>query len=67
MYIGSCTDKEILDSLDIEDLHNLIRRHGMDTARRTTKWKDAERLKELIMDRAKARATQGDVFLNYKG
>ncbi|MBR2258890.1 MAG: hypothetical protein IJ899_16490 [Blautia sp.] len=58
--------KEILDTLTVEELHKLIRRHGMDTARRTVKWKDADRLKGLILERAEARATQGDVFLNYK-
>ena len=63
---GFDTLKEILDSLTTEELHKLIRRHGMDTGRRTVKWKDADRLKELILERAKARATQGDVFLNYK-
>lgn len=58
--------KGILDTLTVEELHAVIRRNGMDTARRTAKSNDVDRLKNLIMDRAKARAEQGDVFLNYK-
>ena len=58
--------REVLKELDINALHRIIKDKGLDTARKTFKWKDPERLKEFIIDRARARATQGDVFRNYK-
>ena len=56
----------LLTPLSADDLHTIIRINGMDTARRSVKWKNTSRLIDLIMNMAKSRATQGDVFLNYE-
>lgn len=57
--------QEKLGALDIKDLRRVVKDHRLDTARRSTRWKE-DRLIELIVTTTMARAKQGEVFRNYK-
>ena len=56
---------EIMNTLEIDDLKLIIRNHRLDTANKSVKWKDKEKLVNMIVQKAKSRATKGNVFLNY--
>lgn len=47
----------------ISILRSLIRSHGFDAARRTGKWREAEKLSEFIADNLRSRLSRGAVFL----
>ena len=57
--------KTILEQYEVDELKKLIQLQGLDTPRKTAKWKEKERLVEFILTRTESRATQGDVFRNY--
>lgn len=44
-------------------LRALIRQHDLDAVRRTSKWKDADKLSAYIADQLQARMTRGSSFL----
>ncbi|GMU45541.1 MAG: hypothetical protein AMXMBFR26_03230 [Porticoccaceae bacterium] len=44
-------------------LRALVRTHDLDPTRRTTKWKEAEKLADFIADGLKARLARGSSFL----
>jgi len=45
-------------------LRSLIRSHGFDPTRRTSKWREAEKLSEFIAHNLRSRLSRGAVFLN---
>ena len=45
-------------------LRALIRQHDLDTARRTAKWKEADKLSAFITDQIRARLDRGSGFLS---
>ena len=45
-------------------LHALIRRHDLDTTRRSAKWKDPEKLGAFITDQIRSRLARGSAFLS---
>lgn len=47
-----------------EVLHALIRRHDLDTTRRSAKWKDPEKLSAFIADQIRSRLARGSGFLS---
>ena len=47
----------------IQALRALIRKHDLDPARRTSKWKEAEKLSEFIADNLRSRLARGASFL----
>lgn len=51
-----------LDELNVEELKDLIAEHGMDRTKLAMKWKDRQRLVELITRTVESRAQKGDVF-----
>lgn len=51
--LGKLTDKELKD---------IIADYGMDSSKLAMKWKDKERLINLILDTATRRASKGDAF-----
>ena len=55
-----------LEGLDTEELHAVIREYRLDSARQTVRW-SADHLRPYIISRARARATQGNVFLHFQG
>lgn len=55
-----------LRDLPIATLRALIRAHDLDATRRTSKWKDAERLSTFIADQIGARLSRGSGFLSMK-
>ena len=63
---GSEKLKAILEELTVEELHLIIRQRSMDSQNRTRKWKTKAKLVEHILLMAESRASQGDVFRNYK-
>lgn len=63
---GRASVEKALNTLDIDGLKEIIKRRGMDGSGRTRKWKTKERLMSFILDMSESRATQGDVFRNYK-
>ena len=44
-------------------LHAIIRKHDLDSARRTAKWKDAEKLGAYIAERLQGRLERGSSFI----
>lgn len=51
----------------VATLRALIRAHDFDSMRRTTKWKEAEKLAEFVADGLKARLARGSSFLGRGG
>ncbi len=52
-----------LSKLSLEQLRDIIADCGMDNSRLAAKWKDPDRLRNLIVDTVKSRARKGSVFL----
>ncbi len=52
-----------LQDQPVEILRSLIRKHDLDATRRTTKWKDPEKLSSFIADQLQSRVTRGSSFL----
>ncbi len=52
-----------LRELPIPVLRAVIRADDLDATRRTTKWKDAEKLAEFIADSLRARQARGSAFI----
>jgi hypothetical protein len=48
-------------------LRSLIRLHDFDAARRTSKWKDPEKLSSFIADQIRSRLSRGAGFLSTSG
>ena len=55
------------EAVTVEVLHKAIRDNGLDSSRRTARWKDKARLVEYIVQRTRARATKGNSYLTYQG
>lgn len=51
----------------VATLRSLVRLHDLDAARRTSKWKDAEKLSAFITDQISARLSRGSGFLSTNG
>jgi hypothetical protein len=47
----------------IAELRGVIRREDLDPTRRTTKWKEAEKLADFIADGLSARSLRGSAFI----
>ena len=54
-----------LQKCNVEELKGIIKARRLDPAGKSAKWKDKDKLSDLIMKKAKDRATKGEVFLNY--
>lgn len=54
--------KEMLDALSEKELKDIIAEYGMDPSKLAMKWKDKERIVQLILDTAMRRASKGDAF-----
>jgi len=54
--------KDKLDDLTIEQLKDIIAEYGMDNARLAMKWRNEEKLIQLILETAQRRSTKGDAF-----
>ncbi|MGB4657831.1 MAG: hypothetical protein WBI07_01465 [Mobilitalea sp.] len=52
--------KEMLDALSEKELKDIIAEYGMDPSKLAMKWKDKERIIQLILDTAMRRASKGD-------
>ena len=63
---GENAVRETLESYDVDELKTIIRVRHLDPRRSTYKTKNREKLINQIMVMAESRATQGDVFRNYK-
>lgn len=63
---GRASVERAMNTLDTDELKTVIKRWGMDISGRTRKWKTKEKLVNFILDMSESRATQGDVFRNYK-
>lgn len=63
---GEQAFRDELNSMTEEQLHKLIKNAHLDRVGRTKRWKK-DRLVEFAFDITQARATQGDVFYNYRG
>jgi hypothetical protein len=51
-----------LDGLSVEELKDIIAEHGMDRTTLARKWKEKDRLIELIVNAVKSRSQKGDAF-----
>jgi hypothetical protein len=61
---GSATLKTSLETLNIEELKDVIATNGMDTARLAMKWKDRDRIINHIIEMTQRRSSHGDAFWN---
>ena len=53
---------EVLSPLTEKELKDIIADYGMDPSKLAMKWKDKDRLIQLILDTAFRRASKGDAF-----
>lgn len=58
------TLKPRLEALEVDELKDIIAEHAMDRIKLAMKWKDKDRLVDLIITTAQNRAQKGDVFRN---
>ena len=54
--------RERLQTLDLDQLRDVVAEHGMDHDRLAMKWKDPQRVMDRIVERVSARAAKGDAF-----
>ena len=54
-----------LAPLDLRVLRELVSQHGLDPSKLAVKWRDRERLVQLIMERVVARSEKGKAFKGY--
>ncbi|MGA2386170.1 MAG: hypothetical protein ABSG33_06525 [Candidatus Bathyarchaeia archaeon] len=62
---GPAALRQKLDQLDVKELKIIIRNNGFDPAKLAAKWKDKQRLINLIIERISARKEKGQAFINY--
>lgn len=53
-----------LQELSEKELKDIIAQYGMDTSKLAMKWKNKQRLIDLIVDVSRARSKKGDAFRN---
>lgn len=51
-----------LETLDVEQLKDIVAEQGMDGSKLAMKWKSADRLIELVVATVASRSRKGDVF-----
>jgi hypothetical protein len=54
-----------LEFLDLRTLKRIVSQHGFDSSKLAEKWRNKERLVNLILDRVSARSDKGKVFKEY--
>lgn len=54
-----------LELLELRTLIRIVRQHGFDPSKLAEKWKNKERLVNLILERVAARSDKGKVFKDY--
>jgi hypothetical protein len=54
-----------LDQLELATLKRIVATHGFDPSKLAEKWRNKERLVNLILDRVSARSDKGKVFKEY--
>lgn len=54
-----------LDSMDLNQLKNIVRKYSLDSSKLAEKWKRKERLVKFIVDRIVSRNAKGQVFSKY--
>lgn len=59
---GASELRRQLETLDIEQLKNIVAEHGMDASKLAMKWKSSDRLIELIIDTVASRSRKGEAF-----
>jgi hypothetical protein len=59
---GETALRNQLQTLDLEQLKDIVAEHGMDQAKLAMKWKTSERLVELIIATVSTRVRKGDAF-----
>lgn len=59
---GEAGLRQVLGSLDTDQLKDVVSAHGMDPSRLAMKWSSRERLIEHIVVTSMARAKKGDAF-----
>lgn len=57
--------REKLELLDMNTLKKIISLHSFDSSRLAEKWKNKDKLLDLIVKRVEARVQKGRVFKNY--
>ncbi|MCL4318077.1 MAG: hypothetical protein M1422_07390 [Candidatus Thermoplasmatota archaeon] len=57
--------ENLLGHQDVNGLRRLIMQFNLDPSKLSYKWKDRERLVNLIKDRVSSKANKGNVFMHY--
>ncbi|TAL46787.1 hypothetical protein EPN87_04405 [archaeon] len=60
---GELSLRNEIEKLDIEDIKNIIRKNSFDSSKLAIKWKNKERLVDLIINKVSARSDKGKVFM----
>lgn len=63
---GSEQFQEWLQTLSIEDLRAVVRQHRLDPSRKSDRWKNKDKLIDLITKRVADRSQQGTAFRHYE-
>jgi len=51
-----------LQERELEELLQIVKYYGLDPSRKSHKWKNPDRVRELIVERVYDKSVQGDVF-----
>ena len=62
---GEVALRTTLAPLELRVLRKLVSQHGLDPSKLAVKWRDRERLVQLIMERVVARSEKGKAFEGY--
>lgn len=57
--------RAVLDPLELPVLRKVVSQHGLDPSKLAVKWRNKERLVQLIMDRVLGRSEKGKTFEKY--
>jgi len=57
--------RDRLNPLNLRTLRGILRKHSLDPSKLAEKWKNKNRLVELIIERVAARSERGKVFKQY--
>jgi hypothetical protein len=62
---GESALRQKLEQLELRELRTIVRKNGLDPSKLAEKWKNRERLINLIIQRMVSRKDKGKVFMNY--
>jgi DNA topoisomerase VI subunit B len=62
---GELAVRQKLEQMELRELRTIVRKNVLDPSKLAEKWKNKERLINLIIERMVSRKEKGQVFMNY--